>query len=337
MNRPDLILERQNGVEKRRKKLRRALNRLAESGAAEESGVADAVDEALPLPCDSFLEKLPDVALDAVVRRVLEIGVLESLAATSKTMREKVVRVRELNGRTRRALKERYEGGEAKRWGLNFFKTDKAAGRADIEEAARWGYRPAVARCKWRGWGCAKDEDGAVALWRAERASSPSEESGGPCIWSANCLACRYWDGGGGVERDYAKAVELFHEAADERGNSSAMNALASAYGGRWRQMEDWGCASAYGGGWIQMEEVLEVDEVKELKYYRSASDSGNATASGNLGIKHEYGHTPLYELGLDVNLAEAARLYEIAKEKDVHSAMWTRCLNRILRKIAAQ
>ena len=95
----DRILEHQSDVEKRSKKLRRAL--IAD--------VERAVLQALPLPCDSFLEKLPDVVLDAVVRSVLEIGVLESLATTSKTMREKTLRVRELNGWERRELKKRYE------------------------------------------------------------------------------------------------------------------------------------------------------------------------------------------------------------------------------------
>ena len=287
----DRILERQNDVEKRRKKLRRALNRLGD-GKVE---VERAVGKALPPPCDSFLEKLPNVVLDVVVKRIREIGVLESLAATSKTMREKVVRVCELNGRTRRALKERYEGGEAKLWALNFFKMNKAAGHADIKEAARWGYRPAIALCKLKGWGCAKDIKVAIALWRAERASSPAEESGGSCIWSAYYLALTYNEGGGGVDRDEAKAVELLHEAADKRGNSSAMALLASAHG--------------RGSKWLR----LEVDEIKALKYYRSASDSGNATVSGDLGRKHEYG-----QLGLDVNLTEAARLYEIAKNKDL-------------------
>ena len=297
----DPILERQNDVEKRRKKLRRALNRLGD-GKVE---VERAVIKALPLLCDSFLEKLPDVVLDAVVKRILEIDLLESLATTSKTMREEVVRVRELNGWTRRALKERYEGGEAKRWGLNFFKQDGAAGRADIEEAARRGYRPAVARCKFGGWGCAQDQKGAVALWRAERASSPSEESGGPCIWSAYYLANGYFSGIH-QKRDYAKVVELFHEAADERGNSEAMFALAVAY---------------RSGDFYKYGKLgLEVDKAKALKYVRSASDSGYAKASGNLGVAleiahvtHERGH-----LGLDVNLAEAARLYEIAKDKDL-------------------
>ena len=150
-------------------------------------------------------------------------------------------------------------------------------------------------------------KEGAVALWKAEHAS------GSTCKWCAFYLGGCYEDDLGGVEKDEARAVELYHEAADQRGNSVAMHYL----------------------GLIYKKGLLgvEVDEAKALNYYRSASDAGTAHASGHLALQHEDGL-----LGLDINLEEAARLFNIAKERDIRStAHWTRCLVRANAKIAAK
>ena len=208
-------------------------------------------------------------------------------------------------------MKGRHEGGENRYWGMKFLKEDEEAGRADIEDAARWGYGPAIATCKFEAWGRDEDNEGAVALWRAELASNPSEKSGGECRWSAYYLAECYQVGWGGVEQNDARAAEFYHKAADEYGNSRAMHELADAY--------EW--------GWMELDQ----DEAEALKYYRKASDAGYAHASGVLGKRYEHG-----KLGLDVNLVEAARLYEIAKQRNTdNTTRWTRSLDRVQRKIA--
>ena len=215
-------------------------------------------------------------------------------------------------------LRSLYEGGEDTLRGLNHLKTtfmnngtieDMAYYGHDIQKAAAFGYRPAIAVCKWygRGWGWGsevwdRDREGAVALWKAEHAS------GSTCKWCACYLAWCYWYGLGGVEKDEAGAVKLLHEAADQRGNSVAMNELG-------------GC---YAKGLLG----VEVDEGKALNYCRSASNAGCVCALGNLAHFHENGG----------NLEEAARLFKIAKERDImHKAMWTEGLDRINAKIAAE
>ena len=156
----------------------------------------------------------------------------------------------------------------------------------------------------------ADSKQGAVALWRAELVSNPSEKSGGECRWSAYYLALCYRFGFGGVEQNDARAAELFHKAADEYGNSVAMYRLAHAYE----------------GGTMG----LDKDDAKALEYLRKASDAGYAYASGNLGQKYEHG-----KLGLDVNLEEAARLYEIAIATHRNLDDWMIFLDRVRCKIA--
>ena len=79
----------------------------------------------------------------------------------------------------------------------------------------------------------------------------------------------------------------------------------------------------------------FEVEEEAALKHLRGASDSGYAYASGMLGEKHERG-----DLGLEVNLLEAARLYKIAKEGEPSASMaeyWTAALDSVNERIALQ
>ena len=259
-------------------------------------------------PGRSRLERLAgggghDGVFDLVVPYLSGRDIFRGIAVTSKKLAAAA------RGGGRRWLKRRHERGEkdAQEKGDE----EDEPGRADIEDAARWGYRPAIAACKFLGWSCETDEGGAAALWRAELASKPSEKSGGKCRWSAYELAQCYEHGFGGVERNVARAVELYHEAADEGRNRAAMDFLADAY--------------------ERGEMGLDEDEAKALKYLRSASDAGFAYASARLGERYESG-----KLGLDINLAEAARLYNIARERcTFDTAQWTKDLRRVQRKIA--
>ena len=245
-----------------------------------------------------------DGAFDRIIVR-LPVADIFGLLLTGKAFRDVARRAGEEGQRWLRLL---YERGEAQWYGLDFVKQDEEAGRADIEAAARGGLRSAIARCKCMGWGREdRDLEGAVALWKAEHAS------GSTCKWCAFYLAWRYRRGDVGVEKDEARAVELFHEAADQRGNSAAMNHLGVIYARGLRGVK--------------------LDEAKALNYCRSASDAGCARASGNLAYEHELGLK-----GVDINLEEAARLLNIAKERDTtNTAYWTRRLDRVNAKIAAK
>ena len=252
-----------------------------------------------------------DGIVDLIVPYLSGHDVFRGLAVTSKAFEAAARR----GGR--RWIKWRYERGEDRFDGRKFLNQDLEAARAEIEDAASWGYRPAIAVCMFGGLGLGFGRgreggvEGAIALWRAELASNPSKQSGGKCGSSAYYLAVCYKFGIGSVEQIDARSAELFHKAADEYGNSGAMSILADAYeGGRMG---------------------LDKDEAKALKYWRKASDAGYAWASGVLGEKYEHG-----KLGLDVNLVEAARLYEIAKQRDTRRiTAWTTDLDRIQRKMA--
>ena len=259
----------------------------------------------------------------------------------------------------RRWMKRRYEHGENKLRGLYFgsqseegFEVAAAAAAAanaaaastaaagsagsgprpllepHIADAARWGYRSALALECFES-----DDPHSAVLWRAELASNPSEKSGGKCRWCAYYLAELYksplpfrwserlgelasaevWGAWGA--RNFPRAIELYHEAADERGNSLAMYMLSNVY--------------KYGTLGVDR------DEAKELDYLRRASDAGHASASGKLAARYENG-----ELGLDVNLAEAAILYKSAAEKEADTAtadVWSDGLARVNAKIAEE
>ena len=299
--------------ELRVKRLRHSLRQHGRS-----DGEIDAIEEReIPTPGRSRPELLPLDLLGIVAEHLPVPDLLGSLAVASQALREAVRRGRATRGWNtwiRKALKKVFELGMDKRCGLNFLVMDVNAGRVDVIAAACWGYRPARARCKRGGWGgCEVDRPGAVSLWQAEHASSsPSAESGGKCGWTVYHLALRYRRGDGGVERDYPKALELFHKAADDYGNVNAKMKLGKVY-----LLGQFGAAR---------------DRAKGLAYYRSASEAGNACASGCLGLRHEHGIPGI----LDIDLGEAARLLEIAEERDrVHAAQWRRRHNRVLRKIA--
>ena len=273
-------------------------------------------DREIPTPARSKLELLPIDVFGIVAEHLPVPDLLGSLAVASQALREAVRRGRATRGWNtwiRKALKKVFELGMDKSHGFNFLVMDENAGRVNIIAAACWGYRPARARCKWGGWGeCEVDIPGAVSLLQAEHASSPSAESGGKCGWTVLHLASRYRRGDGGVELDYPKALELYHKAADDYGNVWAKTVLGEVY-----LLGQFGAAR---------------DRAKSLAYYRSASEAGCACSSGNLGLRHERGIPGI----LDIDLGEAARLLEIAEERDrVRVAQWRRSHNRVLQKIA--
>ena len=263
---------------------------------------------------ESRLESLSLDILGLVVQYVSAPNLLGSLAVASQALREAVRVGRSSRGWDawiRRSLKMLYELGEDKYWGLNFLVGDQAVGRANIVEAASWGLRSAVATCKWHGWGAFnEDREAAVALYRVEHGSIPSAESGGKCKWAVHYLAMCYLRAGEGVARDHTKGIELLHEAADERDNPVAMDNL---------------------GGLLSQAFPAEA-----VSYRRKASEAGFAGASGRLGRMYEDG---VYGV-IDVDLAEAAKLLEIAKERcplgrDDNGCVWAEELNRVLQKIA--
>ena len=254
-------------------------------------------------------------------------------AAGGKSAGGKSAGGKSAGGKSRRDLKLLYEGGEDKMRGNNFVVQDEEAGEADIEEAAAAGYRPAVAFCYSRTGTSGNlnnkyktDEKSAVLirsalsgtlvsdyasdtgeliaapLWEAERASNPSEENGGKCVWSAYWLANMTHLTADFLWREHinrdrlpaaeARAVKLYHEAADERKNSQAMFRLFELY------------AHEYDNGDYFL--GLKKDEVKALTYLRAAVEAGGVQAAATLAYKYETGG-----LGLGVDLAEATRLYK--------------------------
>lgn len=246
-----------------------------------------------------------DGAFDSLVSFLPASAIVCSLPLTSKKFAEAMKEARGnpnrgFNDFVKRSLRALYQQGEDKYRGLHFAKQDTRAGRANIEAAARYGLRSAVARCKAKGWGCDMDLEGAAHLRQVERASNPSDAGGGKCQWSAYYLYARskvVW---------FGRNLALLHEAADERGNSLAMFRLAEHY---------------------EMPSTVG----KALDYYVRASAAGNVFAAGCLAVKYEFGYHSLRP-----NLAEAARLYAIAKEKDTPNvSFWAAGLRRVNRTIA--
>ena len=139
-----------------------------------------------------------------------------------------------------------------------------------------------------------KDYGMAVALWQAELddSGSETEASGGACRWSAVRLAYCYFRALG-VDRDDARALELYTHAAVTDENSEAMYALYQSYSG----VLD---------GWLGHA----VDHARAVSWIRRSADSGHYEACFRLGCILEDGH-----LGVDVNLNEALRCYEKAEE----------------------
>ena len=80
-------------------------------------------------------------------------------------------------------------------------------------------------------------------------------------------LAQRYYDGDG-VEQDYAKAFELYSEAA-EQGDAAAEFSVAYMY--------DFG-------------EGVELDDLKAVEYYTRAAEQGHAAAQFNLALMYDEG-----------------------------------------------
>ena len=127
-----------------------------------------------------------------------------------------------------------------RRWAMGAFKRgmdlcngysgavkDGDAGKALIRRAAKAGLRSARALCHRFNYEHAK----ASSLLQAEveGSASETEASGGPCVHAAQMLAECY-EVGWGVEKDEARALELYHHAVEVDENQSAMRHLARVY-----------------------------------------------------------------------------------------------------------
>ena len=258
----------------------------------------------------SSLELLPMEVLGVVARHLPAPDLLGSFAVTSQALREATRRGRASHGwdaLIRRSLKALYERGEAKVCGLNFLAVDKEGGKADIVEAAVWGYRTALAACKimGNGWGeWERDTKAGVALLQAEYASEPSEESGGRCSWCIVSLAWLYYSGDcPEIEQCSERALELMREAADDHRNFAAACIIA-----------DW-----YRTGELWFEEDEETRDEKGLDYFRKAAlEGGSAKAAFHLGAHYCKQYV---KQGIIANLAEGVRLLQNAKERGISEA----------------
>ena len=210
--------------------------------------------------------------------------------------------------------------GEFKRgmdlWkGTNGAVEDRQAGKALVMRAAAAGLRPAIAYCFYEVPHQAK----AAALWQAELddSASETEASGGACCWSAYWLAECYARGvdeeGHGVERDEARALELYTHAAETDENGKAMEGLHYVY--RF--------------GLLQGQAV---DHARAVSWLRKSAASGYCDACCRLGGVLQRG-----ELGVDVDLKEALRYYEKAAKQRPRSHLHTDAIARVRAAIAAQ
>jgi TPR repeat protein/serine/threonine protein kinase len=108
-----------------------------------------------------------------------------------------------------------------------------------------------------------------------------------------NLGVCYY--NGSGVDKDMAKAVELYQKAAD-LGHANAMRKLGYCY---------------YNGSGV------EKDVEKAVELYQKAADLGNADAMYNLGLCYFYGS------GVEQNVEKAVELYQMAADLGDADAMF--------------
>ena len=272
-------------------RLRRELRRLrrAARAAAEGEDRGDEDEEETHTP--TILDRLPQDLRSQVVEfsggEAWHVGV----RSANKALR-RLCATKEMRDAVRRVALGEFKRGMDLFLGTNGSVEDEEAGEALVMRAAAAGLRPARAYCFFLGFGTSQDYDKAAALFQAELddSGSETEASGGACRWSACRLAYCYRCGRG-VERDEARALELYTHGAETDENGVAMCNLFDVY--------------RY--GWLGQA----VDHARAVSLLRRSADSGYADACRELGYILERG-----ELGVDVNLKEALRCYEKCEEQ---------------------
>jgi TPR repeat protein len=195
-----------------------------------------------------------------------------------------------------------------RRWAMGVFKkgmdlyhghsgavVDTEAGEALIMRAAKAGLRSA--RAFWRyenGERSSEWESGtkAITLLEAEIAGSASETeaSGGPCVHAASILGDCYFYGRR-VEKDGARALELYHHAVEVDKNQRAIWRLAYAY--------------RYGSlGQVR-------DYERALSLYKRGAEWGDNDCRFRLGLIYKCGYC-----GVEVDLKQALYWMEKANEQ---------------------
>jgi hypothetical protein len=199
-----------------------------------------------------------------------------------------------------------------RRWAMGVFKkgmdlyhghsgavVDTEAGEALIMRAAKAGLRSARAfwHYRWAQNRVGGEERGAVfakaiTLLEAEIAGSASETeaSGGPCVHATSMLGHCYFYGRG-VEKDGARALELYHHAVEVDKNQDAMFQLAFAYRhGHFGQVRDY---------------------ERALSLYKRGAELGDYECRYSLGRIYRYG-----VCGVEVDLKQALYWMEKANEQ---------------------
>lgn len=126
-----------------------------------------------------------------------------------------------------------------------------------------------------------------------EAAATPSTPADANDPASVNKEGKRYLDGDG-VDKDYSRALSLFHKAADA-GNDSAMANIGYMY------------QNGYG---------VDQDAAQAIAWYRKSADAGNPTAMDNLGFMYEKGN------GVPADTKQAMAWYQKAADAGNASAM---------------
>jgi TPR repeat protein len=138
----------------------------------------------------------------------------------------------------------------------------------------------ALGLCYVLGYGVAGDAARGLALGR-------ESDAAGSCFGQFVVGAC-YYNGCGGVAKDYAEAVRLFRLAA-EQGDAGAQNNL---------------------GGMFEKGQGVAQDYAEALRLLRLSAAQGDAAAQVNLGVMFSNGQ------GVAQDYAEAVRLYRLAAEQ---------------------
>ncbi len=145
--------------------------------------------------------------------------------------------------------------------------------------------------------------------------------------WSPSVIL---YANGRGVEKDDAKAAELYRKAADA-GNSRGLVALGILYAnGRGVEKDDAKAAELYrkaadagnSDGMVNLGILyvsgrgVEQDDAKAAELYRKAADAGHSVGMFNLGILYEK------RLGVEKDDAKAAELYRKAADAGYSDAL---------------
>ena len=166
------------------------------------------------------------------------------------------------------------------------------------------------------------DEDASVADYIAKANEGEA--------WAQNKLGLCYYDGNG-VEQDYTKAAEWFHEAA-EQGYAPAQYNLGECYYYGEGVKQDYPLAVSWyrlaaEQGFDEAQNMLglcydngtgvDKDHVTAAQWYRKAAEQGYAPAQNNIGVCYEIGE------GVTKNTAEAAIWYRKAAGQDHEHAQY--------------